>query len=212
MPVWMTGRQGTNDWLRERAGVLTASRIAAALSFLRNGKESEDRKKLKIALVSERMTGLNTENYVSPAMMFGLENEAAAKERFEEISGELITECGFALHDEIHHLGASPDALVGNDAVLEVKVPTSATFIEWKASGVVPPQHMPQMLCQLAVTKRRFAYFFAFDPRVQYREHQHFLRRFEPSEADISAVEEAARMFLREVDELFDRITREEVA
>ena len=212
MPIWMTGAQGTSDWLRERSGCLTASRMAAALSFKKGGAESEERRKLKIALVSERLTGLNTETFVTDPMRFGLENEAAAKVRFEEISGELITECGFALHDTIPHLGASPDALVGEDAVLEVKVPTSATFTEWKVAGVVPPQHIAQMLCQLAVTKRTAAWFFAFDPRVQYREHQHFLRKFEPKPEEIAAVEEAARIFLQEVDALFEQVTTGEVA
>jgi len=208
----MTGAQGTSDWLRERAGCLTASRMAAAMSFLKNGKESEERRKLKIALVSERLTGLNTETFVNDAMRFGLDNEAAAKLRFEEISGEIIQECGFALHDDIPYLGASPDALVGEDAVLEVKVPTSATFTEWKIAGMVPPQHIPQMLCQLAVCKRKAAWFFAYDPRVQYREHQHFLRRFEPKPEEIAAVEEAAKVFLAEVEQLFEQVTSQEVA
>ncbi len=212
MPIWMTGKQGTSDWLRERAGCLTASRMAAAMSFKKNGEETEDRRKLKIALVSERLTGLNTETYVTQPMRYGLEYEGEAKQRFEEISGEVTVECGFALHDDIPYFGASPDALIGDDAVLEVKVPTSATFVEWKAAGIVPPQHIPQMLAQLAVCRRSVAWFFAFDPRVQYREHQHFLRRFEPKPEEIAAVEEAAKAFLAEVDDLFERITTGEVA
>jgi len=212
MPIWMTAHQGTSDWLRERSGCLTASRMAAAMSYLKNGRESEERKKLKIALVSERLTGLNTETYVTDAMRFGLEHEAEAKARFEEITGEIAIECGFALHDDIPYLGASPDALVGDDAVLEVKVPTSVTFTEWKIAGVVPPQYTPQMLCQLAVTRRKAAWFFAFDPRIQYREHQHFLRRYEPKPEEIAAVEEAAKVFLAEVEQLFDRVTSQEVA
>jgi len=181
--------------------------MADALSFLRSGKESEARRKLKIALVAERMTGFATENYVTDAMKWGIEQEAAAAERYEEVTGTLVQKCGFALHESIPYLGASPDRLVGETGLAEIKCPTTTTFVEWRAAGVIPEQHKPQMLLQLAVCQRAFVDFFAFDPRIMAREYQHFLLRFEPPQEEIKKVEEAAKVFLAEVEELFEQIT-----
>lgn len=206
-PIWITPSQQTNEWIKERVGCLTASRMADALSFLKNGKESEARRKLKVALVAERMTGFATENFVNDAMKWGIEQEAAAKERYEEVTGNLIASCGFALHETIPYLGASPDGLVAPDGLVECKCPTTATFVDWKSAGVVPEQHKPQMLMQLCVTGRVWCDFFAFDPRIQYREHQYFLRRFHPDPTEIATVEQAAKVFLAEVEELFTQIT-----
>jgi exodeoxyribonuclease (lambda-induced) len=186
--------------------------MADAMAVLKNGKEAEARKKLKIALVAERLTGFATENFVSPAMMWGIEQEPFAAERYEEITGTLIQKCGFALHETIPYFGASPDRLAGDDGLVEIKCPTTAVFVEWRVGNVVPPQHVPQMLVQLACTGRAWCDFFAFDPRVMAREYQHFLKRFEPPEEEIAAVEEAAKIFLAEVEVLFEQVTTGDAA
>lgn len=203
----MTSEQGSVEWLKERCGCLTASRMAEAMSFLKGGKESSERKKLKVEIIAERMTDSMVSRYVTDAMQWGIEQEPNAKARYEEVTGSLIIPCGFALHGDISFFGASPDGLIGDDGLIEVKCPTTTAYMEWMIGGVVPEQHKPQMLAQLAVTGRKWVDFFAFDPRIKGREHQHFLRRFEPPEADISAVEEAARVFLAEVEQLFDQVT-----
>jgi hypothetical protein len=102
--------------------------------------------------------------------------------------------------------------LIGDDGLLEVKCPTTTTYTEWLTGGVVPEQHKPQMLAQLAVTGRKWCDFFAFDPRISVESRQHFLRRFEPTAEEILKVEAAAVMFLAEVEELFSKVTQSEVA
>jgi putative phage-type endonuclease len=209
-PIWATMEQGTSAWLKERLGCLTASRMSDAMAFLKGGKEAEARKKYKIELIAERMTDSMVGRYVNPAMEWGLEQEPYAKARYEEVTGDFITPCGFALHSEIPCFGASPDGLIGDYGLVEVKCPTSETYAGWIIGGVVPEQHKPQMTAQLAVTGRRFVDFFAFDPRVKVESHQHFLRRFEPAEEEIAAVEDAARKFLSEVESLFDTVIHQE--
>ncbi len=202
-PIWMTGEQQSAGWLKERVGCLTASRMADAMSFLKGGKESASRRGYKIELCAERMTDMAVSRYVTDAMQWGIEQEAVARARYEEITGNLVQPCGFAIHGDIPLFGASPDGLVGEDGLVEIKCPTTSTFVEWCAGGEVPSQHLPQMLAQLAVTGRKWVDFFAFDPRIKVRECQSFLRRFEPQEGDIVAVEDAARKFLEETDALF---------
>jgi putative phage-type endonuclease len=210
-PIWSPYAQGTTEWLKERCGCLTASRMAEAMDFLKGGKESEKRKKLKIEVIAERMTDSMVGRFVNDAMQWGIEQEPYARARYEEVTGELVTLCGFAIHGDIPYFGASPDGLVGEDGLVEIKCPTTTTYTEWVIGGVVPEQHKPQMLAQLSVTGRKWVDFIAFDPRVKVGS-QHFLRRFEPAESDILKVEAAAVMFLDEVSALFDTVVTREVA
>ncbi len=211
-PIWSPYAQGTVEWLKERCGCLTASRMAEAMDFLKGGKESEKRRKLKIEIIAERMTDIMVSRFVNDAMQWGIETEPAARARYEEVTGTLVSLCGFALHGDIPFFGASPDGLIDDDGLLEVKCPTTTTYTEWLTGGVVPEQHKPQMLAQLAVTGRKWVDFFAFDPRIKAERHQHFLRRFEPKEEEILKVEAAAVMFLAEVDALFETVIQREVA
>jgi putative phage-type endonuclease len=210
-PLWYPYAQGSVAWLKERLGCLTASRMAEAMDFLKGGKESDKRKKLKIELIAERMTGMMVSRHVNDAMQWGIEQEPYARARYEEVTGELVTLCGFAIHGDIPFFGASPDGLVGEDGLVEIKCPTTTTYMEWMIGGTVPEQHKAQMTAQLAVTGRRFVDFFAFDPRIKVEQHQHFLRRFEPPEEEIVAVEKAAVIFLAEIEFLFEKTISMEV-
>lgn len=204
MPQWDVSEQGSVGWLKARLGCLTASRMADAMDFLKNGKESEKRRKLKIDILSERLTDMATETYVTPAMQWGIEQEANARAMYEERTGNLVRPCGFAIHDSIEFFGASPDGLV-DIGLLEIKCPTSAKYLEWYLAGEVPEQHKPQMLAQMAVTNRPWCDFVAFDPRMP-QQMQFFCKRYEPTPEEVSAVEAAATLFLQEVEQMFDTL------
>ncbi len=210
-PRWDVSEQGTSGWLRARCGCLTASRMADAVAYLKGGKEAEARRKLKIELLTERLTDMAVERYVNEAMRWGIETEPEAKERYEEITGRLIQPCGFALHGDIEFFGASPDGLLSVDGLIEIKCPTSTTHMQWLLDGVVPDQHKPQMLAQMAVTGRQWCDFMSYDPRFADGKAI-FIRRFEPTSEEIKAVEDAARLFLSEVDQMFESIIYQEAA
>ena len=198
--------QGSGAWLSARTGCLTASRMVDAMAVLKSGKPSESRNKLMIELLAERMTGDAAPHFVNDAMRHGIEFEPVAKAAYEAASGNLLDACGFVLHPEIEHFGASPDALLDNDQVVEFKCPTSTTHIGWMLAGAVPDQHKPQILAQLACTGRRSAVFVSFDPRMPLA-RQLFVREWTPTHAEIAAVEDAARSFLAELDQLFAQLT-----
>lgn len=204
MPRWDVSEQGSVGWLKARLGVLTASRMAAATDFLKTGKESSARRKLKIDILSERLTDMATEMYVNSAMQWGIEQEPNAREQYECLTGNLVQLCGLALHDEIEFFGASPDGLV-SDGLIEIKCPTTPTYLEWYLAGEVPETHKPQMLAQLAVTGRKWCDFVAYDPRLP-QSMQLFCKRFTPKREEISAIETAAKTFLAEVEEMFDKL------
>ena len=198
--------QGSGAWLNMRVGHLTASRMADAMAVLKNGKPSEARNKLMIELCAERMTGAAVPHFVSADMQWGIEQEPAAKAAYEADNGTLLTACGFYRHPTIQYFGATPDALVDDDAVFESKCPRSTTHLAWMLDGGMPDQHKPQVLAQLACTGRERAVFVSFDPRMPPR-HQLFVVEWVPERSEIEAVEEAAQKFLDELDAMFRKVT-----
>jgi putative phage-type endonuclease len=188
---------GTASWFAARRGLLTASRIADALAVLKNGKPSESRRKLMFDLLAERMSGVATEHYVTPAMQWGIDNQAGAIASYEAETGDLVGPEVFVIHPRIDWFGATPDGLVGADGLIEVKCPTTPKHLTWVMAGEVPDEHQPQMLAQLACTGRQWVDFVSFDPRV--RKPQLFIRRFQPDRAEIERIEAGAREFLDEL-------------
>ena len=206
MPKWLTDDQCTGEWLKSRLGCLTASRMVDAMAVLKKGGESEARRKYKLQLLAERLSGSAAEFFVTAAMQRGTDQEPIAKERFEEITGLFIQDCGFALHDEIALCGASPDGLIGTDALIEIKNPNTETHLDYLLAGVPPEKYKPQMLLQLAVTKRKFCYFMSHDSRLP-PPHDSLIVKFEPAPEEIAAAEETAQQFLAEVDAMWHQLT-----
>ena len=199
--------QRSGQWVRERVGCLTASRMADAMSITKAGKASESRRRLLMEIVAERIADAAIDRIVTAAMQWGIDCEPAAVAAYEAKYGVLADETGFWLHKRIEHFGASPDRLLGSDGLIEVKCPSTVRFVEWCAAGEVPPEHKPQMLAQLACTGRKWVEFVAYDPRVRARSPL-FVRRFEPAAEEIEHVEKVAEAFLAEVEELFQQVTR----
>lgn len=144
---------------------------------------------------------------MTDAMAWGLEREAEAKAAYEAETGVIVGEAGFYDHPRIDNLGATPDGLVPS-GLIETKCPTTPTFVEWRMAGVVPEEHKPQMIVQLACTGRAWCDFVAFDPRIKNPAHRLFIRRFEPTAEDIAKVEAAAEQFLSELDAMFEAFTQ----
>lgn len=198
-------RQGTPEWLQERVGKCSASRVKDALSILKRGGPSIARKKYAVELVSERMRGFAVDHFVTPAMDWGLENERYAAEAYEIVTGAELDKCGLFSHPTIDNFVASPDRLLGDLGLCEIKCPTSETHIEWMFDDVVPEDHKPQMIAQLSCTGRKYVDFVSFDPRLPAR-HQIFIKRLEHDEAQIAALEFGVIEFLAEVDAMVERL------
>lgn len=211
--------QGTGDWFNQRCGKLTGSRMWAAMAFLKQSEKDKkdkkpredrsERKNLKIELIVERSTGEIVYKYRNSAMDWGIEQEPYAKEAYERRTGRLVQDVGFVDHPSIEYCGASPDGFV-DEGLVEFKCPTTATHIQYILAGDVPEEYHPQMILQCACTGRAWCDFVSYDPRVE-EGRQLFVRRFYPTPAQIETVEFEARAFLREVDDLFDRVMRQEM-
>jgi putative phage-type endonuclease len=201
---------GTDNWVAARRGCLTASRMADAMAYLKTKSkdgqlvEAEARRKLKFDLLAERLTGIAVSHYVTPAMQHGIEQQPHATAAYEAATGEIVGPEVFVLHPRIDWFGATPDGLIGDAGIVEIKCPTTPTFLRWVTEGEVPAEHKPQMLAQLACTGRAWCDFIAFDPRVP-EPHQLFIRRFEPEQSEIARIEVEAEKFLAELADMADR-------
>lgn len=198
--------QGTGEWLSARTGCLTASRMADVLAVSkRDGKPLKARSDYMKELVAERLTGSAMAHVVTPAMKDGIEREPLARSAYEIASGQIVRLCGFVPHPTIEYAGASPDGYVGTDGLMEAKCPTVSKHLDWMLCKEVPEEHKPQMLWQLACTRRTWCDFVSYHPEFPEAK-QLFVVRFEPDAAEIAAVEIEARKFLAEVDACFQMV------
>lgn len=199
-------QQGNGEWFNQRIGKLTASRMKDAMSFTKKGTDASERIKLKMEIVTERMTDIIVPKYINAAMQWGIDHEPLAKEKFESETGILIQDVGFVPHPTIDNFGASPDGLTSDGYLIETKCPSSTTHLKYLLDkDNVPEEYKPQMCVQALCTGRRKIWFVSYDPRFPPKQ-QMFVKLYEPTDKELNEVEAAAIKFLAEVDELFDNV------
>lgn len=202
----MSAPQGSAEWLAARAGCLTASAIADMLAKTKTG-EAASRANLRARLVAERLTGIPQDGFSNAAMQWGNEQEPFARAAYEIHSGNLVDQTGLVMHPSIPYAGASPDGLIDDCGLVEIKCPNTATHIEYLLSGTTPKKYQPQMMWQMECTGRQWCDFVSFDPRMP--EHlQLFVVRFERDEERLNDLRKEAIAFLAEVDALILQLTK----
>jgi predicted phage-related endonuclease len=159
-------------------------------------------------LLAERLTGFARDHFVTPAMQWGIDNEAPACDLYEARTGTILQPAGFFLHETIEHFGASPDRMIGKDGLLECKCPTTKVHLQYVINGKVPAEYQPQMLAEMTCSGRKWAEFISYDPRIPGPK-QLFIVRFEPTDQQLSECEEMACEFLAELESMFMKFTTE---
>lgn len=193
--------QRSEDWFSARLGKVTASKVKDVMAKGRGGAPSATRQNYMMQLLCERLTGRREESFTSAAMQRGTELEPVARSAYEIDKGVMTTETGLILHPKIEGFGASPDGLVGDRGMLEIKCPNTATHVFTIQSGKHDPQYEWQMLAQLSCTDRDWVDFVTFDDRLP-DELQYACFRFERDEARIRQMETEIKLFLEELAEL----------
>ena len=190
--------QGTDAWFEARIGKVTASRVADVLAKTKTGY-SATRDNYMAQLVCERLTGEKGESFTNAAMQHGTDTEPLGRAAYEALKDVLVDEVGFVPHPSIIMAGASPDGLVGDDGLLEIKCPNTATHIETLLSQTVPSKYNTQMQFQMACTNRSWCDFVSFDNRLP-QELQLFVKRVPRDNMYIRLMEEEIVKFLNELD------------
>jgi putative phage-type endonuclease len=199
--------QGTEEWFTIRIGKVTASRVADVIAKTKTGY-SASRDNYMAQLICERLTGLKGESFTNAAMQHGTETEPLARAAYEALKDVLVDEVGFVPHPTIEMAGASPDGLVGDDGLLEIKCPNTATHIETLISKVVPGKYNTQMQFQMACTGRQWCDFVSFDNRLPEM-FQLFVTRVPRDEVFIRLIESEIVQFIAELDDKINKLMKE---
>lgn len=196
--------QGTDEWKRAKLGYVSGSSVADIMAKGKNGGESISRKKYKTRLVAERLSSSLElqESFSSLAMEWGVKTEAQARQAYEVYANTFVDKTGFWKHPTIKWLGCSPDGLVGNNGLVEIKCPNTTTHLDYLWADEIPSAYYWQMQCQMWVTNREWCDFVSFDPRMPERS-QLFIQRVERDQKMIDEIEIEVMKFLIEV---FDEV------
>jgi putative phage-type endonuclease len=205
--------QGSNEWLAERAGCVTASCFKNVLAKIKSG-EASTRRNYRLVLVTERLTGQPLETYENEAMRWGKAQEPFARMAYEESTGYIVEEVGFLKHPSIEWCGGSPDGCIDDDGLIEIKCPyVSTVHVETLQSGM-PSEHMAQCQGNLWISGRHWIDFVSFDPRMPPH-LQLYTERVRRDDRYIAILETEVHAFLKEVNalhmKLMDRRTLTEM-
>jgi putative phage-type endonuclease len=198
--------QGSESWFQVRIGKVTASRVADVIAKTKTGY-SASRDNYMAQLICERLTGLKGESFTNAAMQHGTDTEPLARAAYEALQDVLVDEVGFVPHPTIEMAGASPDGLVGEDGLLEIKCPNTATHIETLISKVVPGKYNTQMQFQMACTGRQWCDFVSFDNRLPEM-FQLFVTRVPRDEVFIRLIEAEIVQFIAELDDKINKLMK----
>ena len=137
-------------------------------------------------------------------MAWGTEQEPFARAAYEAQKGVMVDQVAFINHPTIEMAGASPDGLVGDDGLVEIKCPMSHTHLESLLGGL-DDQYKVQVQWQMACTGRKWTDLCSFDPRFP-AELQLVIKRFERDDAFIATLEEEVIKFLKELDDKLNKV------
>jgi len=199
-------QQGTEDWYAARCGKVTASRVADIIAKTKSGY-STSRDNYLAQLVCERMTKKPAESFSNAAMQWGTDQEPFARAAYESVKDVLVEEVGFVAHPTIAGAGASPDGLVGDLGLVEIKCPNTHTHIQTLLDQKVPEKYNTQMQWQMACTQRQWCDFVSFDPRMD-EGLQLFIKRVEFHPLYVQNLEKEVIEFLAEVDQKISQLNK----
>jgi putative phage-type endonuclease len=191
--------QGSQEWHLARAGIPTASEFATVMAKGKGGGESVTRRKYMLSLLGERMTGEVVEGYTNQHMERGKVMEAEARDLYLFRTGAESRLAGFFVNDELF-AGASPDSVIGDDGLLEVKTRLPHLHLELLLSGGVPAEHKAQVQGQLLVTGRQWVDFVSYWPKLPIH-----ICRVERDEPYIATLRQAIADFNGELAALSER-------
>jgi hypothetical protein len=179
--------QGTTDWLAVRAGIPTASAFDRIVTP--KGKPSAQAEKYMHMLLAERIMGHPVLQVQTSWMGRGKELEGEAVLYYEGVRELDTTVIGFVTNDE-RTIGASPDRFVGEDGLLELKVPAEHTHVGYLLTRAIDAEYYPQVQGQLWVTGRKWLDIMSYHPEMPPA-----IIRVERDEGYIATLSEAVTRF-----------------
>lgn len=194
--------QGSEAWEKLRCGIPTASNFGKVVTPAR-GQLASGWRSYAAELIAAEL-GVSVPPPPSFWMQHGTENEPYAVEAYKKIKNftdkDLIA-VGFVWPDDHARYGCSPDRLIGDDGLLEIKCPKPETLIEYHLSKSLPNEYKPQVFGQLLITGRKWCDFMGYHPELAP-----FILRVERDEEYIEKLAESLDEFCRHLDEIREQL------
>ncbi len=194
-PEYIYCEQLSEEWYQTRLGLVTASHFSEVLN------RGSGRKTYMMRLLAERMTGQTHPAFSNQYMENGIETEPFAREYYEGLKKNKVECIGFIRMGE---MGCSPDGLVGDEGMIEIKCPLPSTHLEYILRDKMPTVYIPQVQGNLMVSGRKWCDFISFDSKVTKRPFWSI--RIVRDESYIRTLKEAIEQFLYELKSLEQKI------
>ena len=192
MKIYEKLEQGTPEWLETRLGKFTASKCKELLS-----KETTiGYQNLVNEVVAGQLFKVAQETYISAAMDWGNTYEPVARDRYILETFNEVVEVGFIELDEF--VGMSPDGLINDDGLIEIKCPQLTTQVSYLVKDYVPLDYMKQIQFQLYVSDRQWCDFYSFYPDDRVK---NLLIRVDRDESTIDKIKEALEIAIETAKE-----------
>lgn len=193
--------QGTEEWHRARAGMPTASEFSTVLASGKGGGESKTRATYLRKLAGEIITGEITESYSNAHMERGKAMEGEARDCYAFITDATPQQVGFIIGKGA---GGSPDSLLGNDGLLEIKTALPHILIEkLLKDDDFPSEHVAQCQGNLWVSEREWIDITIYWPKIPM-----FTKRAYRDDAYIKKLSDAVAQFNEELQAIVERVRR----
>lgn len=194
--------QRSDEWYRARMGIPTASMFGTVMAGSTTGKESVGRLSYMRKLAGEIITEIPMESYTNDDMERGGEAEPSLLDRYRFEHDVEVTPVGFIKNG---NKGCSPDGLVGNDGMVQIKSAAPHVMIEILLAGEVPKKHLPQCLGEVWVAERKWTDLVIGSVSKSL---PLFMQRIDRDENYIRRIAGAVADFNAELREMVDRIRR----
>jgi hypothetical protein len=158
--------QGSAEWRQAKCGRIGASNVSKVLSRAKDRKsEGATRANYKARIIAEILTGKPQEDdFTSDDMEGGIELEPFARGAYEVHINGFVDQVGFVVHPRYERAGCSPDGLVGDKGMVQIKCPKPATHIAYRLAGVVPSKYEPQLAWEMETCGREWSDFVSYCP------------------------------------------------
>jgi len=191
LPQHLDDGTANPDWLSLRAGKFTGSDFVIMLG---NG---ETKRKMILEKATEHILGkpCNKERFVSADMLRGIEMEDVARQLYIEETFNEVEQVAFIQRDE--YSGVSPDGLVDEDGIIEIKCPKDTVFVEQNITGKIKPEYYTQIQYALYITGRQWCDYIAYNENFPL-----LIRRYERDEEHIEKIKIALEDGIEQVKQI----------
>jgi putative phage-type endonuclease len=199
--------QGSDQWKLDRLGKVTASPVKNVMSNGKGKAPSKMSETYMMELIAEILTGQSKPFFEKDAMKWGTETEPQARDTYSVKNDFVIVrEVAYVEHNE--HILISPDGLIGDDGLLEIKCPNTTTQIKRALSDDYAADYKAQIQMQLWVTERQWCDFVSFDPRLDCAAG-YLQQRVERDEEYIAEMKTKVYAFVEKMNELIKQLKGE---